>query len=354
MRRVGESLRRLKVVGFAAATLLIALTSTVEARPGHSASVEIRPPNTSAFADLGRHGGYRIGLSMPNDQVVILSVIRYEVKRDKGALFANTYVAHSRQSLRRGVIRARLGSLGSFSLRFRPSGRVRDLGSQRGCEGGPSITEYGRFMGRATFRGEDHYLHFSLSGGSGGITRSPRLRCEKGEVFDPVHGSLRAYAAPRSFFVTQGDIALLYVTRHSPGRYIGITAGHEEESPPGAEVRIGILESRKEMAIGRYALVLNAPGTLLTSLPGVHPATATLAPRAPFFGEATYQEEPMDSLSWSGKLGVSLPGLKLPLTGPGFHARLCVLSPLKTRSGCDFFKAEPVFDERAARPGLFR
>lgn len=354
MRRVGESLRRLRAVGFVAAALLIAVTGVAEARTGHRAGVEIRQPNTSASVDLGKRGRYRVGLFMPNDRVAILSVIRFKVKRDKGALFANTYVVRSRQSLKRGVIRARLGSLGSFSLRFRPNGKVRELGPQRGCEGGPSTTEYGRFVGRATFRGEDRYLRFSLSGGSGGITRSPRLRCDKGEAEDLVRGSLRAYVAPGSFFATQGDIALLYVSRHSHGRYIGISAGHEEESPPGAEVRIGIVESRREMAIGRYALVLKAPGTLLTSLPGVHPATATLAPQAPFFGKATYQEEATDSRSWSGTLGVHLPGLTLPLTGPGFHTRLCVLSPLKTRSGCDFFKAEPVFDERVARPGLLR
>jgi hypothetical protein len=342
------------MVGFVAAAVLIAVTVTAQAKAGHHARFETRPAGTSAFVNLGKRGGYRVGLSMPNDRVAILSVIRFKVKRDRGALFANTYVVHSRQSLKRGVIRARLGSLGNFSLRFRPNGKVRELGPPRGCEGGPSITEYGRFVGRATFHGENDYLHFSLSGGRGGITHSSRLRCVKGEGVDPVHGSLRAYVAPGSFFATQGGIALLYVSRHSHGRYIGITAGHEEESPPGAEVRIGIVESRREMAIGRYALVLGAPGTLLTSLPGVHPATATLAPQAPFFGKATYQEEPTDSRSWSGTLGVNLPGLKLPLTGPGFHTRLCVLSPLKTRDGCDFFKAEPVFDERVARPGLFR
>jgi hypothetical protein len=105
------------------------------------------------------------------------------------------------------------------------------------------------------------------------------------------------------------------------------------------------------MAVGRYALVLAPPGTLLTSSPGVHPATATLAPPAPFFGEATYLEKSGDSHRWTGTLGVNLAGLKLPLIGSRFHVRLCVLNPLNTRNGCDFFKAEPQFDERVARPG---
>jgi hypothetical protein len=207
-------------------------------------------------------------------------------------------------------------------------------------------------VGHATFHGEGDYLHFSLSGGAGGITHSFRLRCEREEALDLAQRRLRAYVAPGSFFSTEGDIALLYASARNHGRYIGITAGHREESPPGADVRIGILESRGEMAIGRYALVFGVPGTLLTSSPGVHPATATLSPAA-FFGEATYREESADSRSWTGTLGVNLAGLKLPLTGSRFHTRLCVLNPLKApRHGCDFFKAEPVFDERPARLGL--
>ncbi len=237
-------------------------------------------------------------------------------------------------------------------MRFRPDGRVRKHSLRRGCEGRPPITERGRWVGRATFHGEGDYLHFSLARGTGELTRSFRLRCKRGRALDLSQRPLRAYVAPGSFFATQGDIALLYATARGHGRYIGITAGHAEGEPPGAEVRIGILESRRGIAIGRYALVLGFPGTLLTSLPGVHPASATLAPPAPFFGEATYQEKPADSRIWTGSLGVNLPGLKLPLTGSRFHARLCVLNPLHTREGCDFFKAEPQFDERPARVGL--
>jgi hypothetical protein len=333
--------------------MLIAVAATAEAKPGHRASFEIQPAGTSGYVDLGKSGGYRIGLFMPTDRVAILYTFRIRAKGDRGAIFSNLYAVHDRRSLAHGVIRARLGSLGAVSLRFRPSGRVEKRGLRPGCEGRPSITEYGRFVGRATFHGEGDYLHFSLSGGAGVIVRSFRLRCERDEALDLAQRRLRAYVAPGSFFATRGDIALLYATARDHGRYIGITAGHREESPPGAEVRIGIFESRREMAIGRYALVSAPPGTLLTSFPGVHPATATLSPPAPFFGEATYREKSADSRSWTGTLGVNLAGLKLPLTGPRFHTRLCVLNPLKTpRDGCDFFKAEPQFDERPARLGL--
>jgi hypothetical protein len=337
----------LVMVGCAAGAVLIALMGTAQAKPDHRASSEVLA-KTSGSVDLGKRGGYRISLYMPSNRVAIFQVIRFKVKGDKGAVFANVYAVHNRRSLSRGVVRARLGSLGAFSVRFRPNGRVRKQRPRQGCEGRPSITEYGRFVGRATFHGEHGYLHFSLSGGAGDITRSFRLRCEKDKALELARKSLRGYVAPGSFFATRGDIALLYASARSNGRYIGITAGHTEESPPGADVRIGTFESRGEMAIGRYALVLGPPGTLLTSLPGVHPATATLAPPAPLFGEATYREG--SARSWTGTLGINLPGLKLPLTGSRFHVRLCVLNSLKTRDGCDFFKAEPPFEERSARP----
>lgn len=337
-------------VGFATATLLVALAGTAEAKPGPRASFEVQPAVTSGSVDLGKSGGYRFNLSMPTDRIAIFSISGYEIKGDRGSILSSIYVMHNRRSLAHGVIRARLGSRGSFFLRFRPNGQVRRRRVQRGCDGPPPVTDLGRFVGRATFHGEGGYLHFSLSGGAGGITHSFRLRCQKGEALDLAQRPLRAYVTPGSFFASRGYIALLYASARNHGRYIGITAGHLEESPPGAEVRVGAFESKEGMAIGHYGLALGPPGTLLTSLPAVHPATATLSPPAPFFGEANYQEK--SARNWASTLGVNFPDVQLPLFGPGFHVRLCVLNPLKTRDGCDFFKAEPAFDERPARLSL--
>jgi hypothetical protein len=352
MRRVRETPGRLVVAGFAAAAMLFVITGVAQARPVHRASFETQPANTAGSVDLGRSGDYEIYFYMPTSRVAIFAVSKFDITGDRGVIFANAYAVHNQRSLARGEIRARLGSRGTVSLRFRPNGRVRTRRLQEGCKGQPSSTEYGRFVGHVTFHGEGGYLHFSRSGGAGEITHSFRLRCERGKADHLARSRLRAYVAPGSFFATRGDIALLYAAARGHGRYIGITAGHQEESPPGADVRIGVLESRREIAIGRYALVLGFPGTLLTSLPGVHPATATLTPPAPFFGEGIYREKPAGSRSWTGSLGVNLPGLTLPLTGSRFHSRLCVLSPLHTRDGCDFFKAEPPEIERPARRGL--
>jgi hypothetical protein len=96
------------------------------------------------------------------------------------------------------------------------------------------------------------------------------------------------------------------------------------------------------MAIGHGVYLDGSRGTLLTSPPGAHPATATLAPPRPFYGKAAYSEE---ADAWTGTLGVKVGGLSLPLTGPGFHVHLCVVNPLRDRDRCDFFKTEPPPDE---------
>jgi len=94
------------------------------------------------------------------------------------------------------------------------------------------------------------------------------------------------------------------------------------------------------MPVGRSAYVEDDfPGTLTTSMPGAHPAFATLTPPAPFFGEGNFLEGAApESSSWIGTLGVSFPGLDLPLTGQQFETSLCIVSPLKVPAGCDFRK----------------
>jgi hypothetical protein len=107
------------------------------------------------------------------------------------------------------------------------------------------------------------------------------------------------------------------------------------------------------MAIAHSAVVSGKEGTLLTSLPGEHPASATLSPPAPFHGQAEFLENSTDSHSWTGSLGISFPGFDIPLTGHGYYTSLCVISPLKFPQGCDFIKQKPVVSERP-KPFLWR
>lgn len=336
--------------GLLVATVLLAASGTGEAKLRPAGKVEVQRADTAGFLRLGRERGYETVLYMPNDRVVLFYAFRSKrtTRNDSFKVTYSIYAARNLGDLAQGVVRARFGSLGRVALRFRPSGRMTKDNPQAGCEGGSETTEEGRFAGHLRFRGEGNYFHVSSAKGKAYIIRSPHLRCKKGRATESHPKSLRKYVAPSPLFSDENSIALLYSSTRRQGRYVGITAMHAEGSPPGADVELGIVEPRHGMAIGHGAYLNGPAGTLLTSLPGVHPAAATLAPPAPFYGKATYSEE---SDAWTGTLGVKLAGLDLPLTGPGFNVHLCVVSPLKDRDGCDFFKAEPPSYRRLVSPG---
>jgi hypothetical protein len=345
--------RRWLKIGFVVAVMLIAATGTAQAEAHDIAEFEVQRAATVGLLYLGARDGYKIGLEMPNDRVALFYVSGFEQANGSIAGSGSVYVVHNHDSLAQGVIRARLGSLGRVSLRFEPNGRIRKQTLELGCKGRQPITEYGRFIGHVSFDGEGGYLHASFAKGRGEVTHAFRLKCKKGRAYDLSQKSLREYAVPSfgfNFFPGEGSVALLYAVTSAHGRSIVIRAAHREGSSPGAEVQLGTLESRGEMVIGRSAYVNGFPGTLRTSLPGVHPATATLAPPAPFYGEADYLEKSPTSHSWTGTLGVNLPGLTLPLTGPGFYTSLCVVSPLKVPDGCDIIKPKPLEPGRRPAP----
>lgn len=336
-------------VGLLVAIMLIAGTGMGQAKPRGDGKFEVQQALTVGYLPLGRERGYDLALSMPSARIVILSAVRTERLKDEHfSASYSVYVARNWGSLERGMVRARFGALGRVALRFRPSGRIRRSDPRSGCEGGSQTARLGRFVGRLSFRGEGNYFHVASPKGKGYVGHSPRLRCEQGKAEEHPPRSLRAYASPDLVFSDEHSIALLYASSRSHGRYVGISALHREGSAPGADVELRIVEPRRGMAVGHGAFLDGPAGTLLTSRPGGHPATATLAPPAPFYGEAAYSEE---SDAWIGNLGVEIAGLRMPLTGSGFHVHLCVVNPLRDKDGCDFFKTEPSYDERPAPPG---
>ena len=330
-----------------------AVTSVARA----AGETEVQPPNTEVFISFGEKHGYEVSIFMPNPRVVVLYAFKVGEKPSPLYYMQSAYAVRAPVgALERGVIRAPFPSLGSVSLRFDPSGERRVHRAQNDCRGRRRVTESGTFRGSVSFEGEGGYLNLDARSGSGVLERSFRLVCGKGEAKQmDVGAPLWEYAVPVlgfSYSPGRGTVALLNGLAREGCRSIGIRAAHYEGEPPGAEVQLGVLEQRPGMAIGRFAYVQGGfPGTLTTSSPGVHPASATLAPPAPFHGEASYFENSATSHSWTGTLGVSLPGLDLSLVGEQFKTSLCVVSPLKTPAGCDFTKPKPL---RGARIGMPR
>ena len=317
---------------------------------------EVRPPSTGARIYLGESGGYRIALSMPSPRFAVLYAYRFA---DAVALESGNAPETISQSgyavrvdpdlLEKGIVRAEFPSLGKISLRFRPNGRRRAHGPGDRCHGKPLMTEYGVFRGTASLKGEAGYFEVSTRSAAGELTRVPRAICREAagkqdDAADP-RWELVAPSLGFDYSPGNGSIALLYAASRTPQRTIGMRVAHREGAPPGAEVQLVVLERLDGMAVGRSLYAEGeVPGTLATSSPGEHPASATFKPPAPFQGEGIYLENSSTSHSWTGDLAVSLPGLDLPLTGPGFKTSLCVVSPLKNPIGCDFRRPKLVGD----------
>jgi hypothetical protein len=330
--------------------LLVGLWTTLLAMPGGVAAArkplrphrEIQQPMTSGVVYLGKVDGYDIGVSNPDPHVAILWVDQIGEAEDGGSTYTQTeYAVRPQRSIQSGVIRASFPSLGAVNLRFRPGGKTKVGHTGKHCRGRSPQTEFGTYRGMVSLRGEDGYFRLRTHTASGTRGRTFRLSCVPGEASKDPTRPLYEYVEPvESFTVSSagGSIALIRAVSRQDGRFVYLRAAHMQGEDPGAEVQVGALERQPRMAIGHSAWINGGEGTLLTSLPGVHPATATLAPPPPFHGEAAFVENSSISHSWTGTLTISFPGLDLPLTGPGFATSLCVESPFKTPAPCDFRK----------------
>jgi len=351
-------MRRGIVIGVVGLLTLVFVSGAAAQGRTHT---EVLRPNTGAFVYLGKAHGYELRFAMPTPRIAVLYVSKTREEISPSTFAASSYAVRvPSDALKRGLIRARFPSLGRVSLRFEPSGKRRvHRGSSR-CRGRRGVREEGTFRGTVSLEGEDGYFRAKAHSGEGILDRSFRRVCKtRGDVYpgDLVRPLWSYVASGFSFKFSSigGTVALLYAVADEGGRYIGIRAAHYEGAPPGAEIQLQTLEWRSGMAIGRLAyLEGGAPGTLTTSMPGVHPAFATLAPPSPFHGEGDFYENSATSHSWTGTLGVSLPGLDLPLTGEEFKTSLCVVSPLKTPDGCDFVKTKPVRGARVDVPPPWR
>jgi hypothetical protein len=333
--------RGLWLIGLGA--IVLAMPAGAAAAPkSHRPQREIQQPTTSATVYLGKVGGYEIGISSRGSHIAILWVDRIGEGEVGLNAFAQTgYAVRPRRSIGSGVLRAHFGSIGSIDLRFRPSGKTRVGHLARHCRGRSPQLEYGEYRGTISLRGEDGYFEIHAKRAPGVRSRTYRLSCAAGQAEKDEAAPLYEYVAPvEEFSVSSGggSIALILAVSRQSSRFVYLRAAHMQSAGPGAEVQAGALERMPGMAIGHSAWVDGGEGTLLTSLPSVHPATATLAPPAPFHGSASLVESSSTSHSWTGTLGVSFPGLDLPLTGSGYATSLCVESPFKTRLPCDFRK----------------
>jgi hypothetical protein len=326
-----------------AVAVLIVLASAAGASAAsraHRRHVQVFRPAAAASLLLGVHGGYQVGVLFEEPDLAMLVV----AKRDKSnfGVQETTYGTHFHGSLPGGRLSADFGAAGSVAVRFRPDGSVRERRPFKSCEGKASRTESGHWVGKISLHGEDDYLAVSTGSAGGELDRTFRLRCRvKHAVPQPRPESLRERVEPQVgstlSSIVFGTVSSLVAVRREAGRVVELWAAHVTGAGPGAEVEAGAFEYQGGVPVGRLVQIPEAPaGTLVTTLPGEHPATATLKPGAPFSGVGSYLATSPTTHSWTGTLAVRFPGLVAPLTGADFYSSLCVVSPLVKPHGCEY------------------
>lgn len=340
-----EAVRARGSLVVAAGVLLLALVFAPGAaarQSPHHRHVEVQPATTQGSVVLEKRGGLSVGVTFAEPHEAVLEVGRVDEKTK--AITMTSYGARFQGSLLGGRVRARFGSIGSISLRFRPEGKPgygRHLFKQ--CRGARPREEKGSFVGHVSLRGEGGYFHVSTSSAKGELHRTFTQRCHVRQAGSPRRfPSLREAVQPLTGLVfllsaLSTNPVMLLADSKEEGRGVLFYAVHQEGAPAGAEFVAMENENQGKMPVGRIVWVPASPaGSLVTTLPGEHPATATLKSVAPFSGKAEYVGTSPTSHEWTGDLAVQFPGLLQPLTGPNFESSLCVVSTLRKPDGCTF------------------
>jgi hypothetical protein len=324
-----------------AVLVVLAIPAGASAAPrAHRRHIQVFPASNDGLMFIGERDGYEIAVRFEEPDLAVLQVDKFEEETESFAL--TNYGAHFQGSLPFGRLRADFGAVGSISVRFRPDGKGRSRKKEGNCTGRARREEDGSFVGRISLHGEGGYFHFAANRVGGTLDRQFRLRCHVKHLqlsYPPE--SLREAVVPGMTIPFGagggGSLASLLVGANEGGREVGLRVDHFAGQREGAAVQLVELEYQGKMPVGRGAAIEQSPpGTFLTTLPGEHPATATLKPPAPFSGKAEYVATSPISHNWTGDLAVQFPGLLQPLTGPEFASTLCVARAFGSRFGCDF------------------
>jgi hypothetical protein len=307
------------------AIALLALPGVASAKPGY----EIQPRRlTLEFKSHASHG-YTVAVEAAGHRQVKLTA-------SKGGFFA-TYTTSGRVS--RDRIQADFGEFGRIGVRFR--GRRLRTGESplphRKCHGREPVKEVGSFFGTIRFKGERGFAELDASRASGSLRQSFRRVCTRGLHFGNARPGLGKGREEEPV------LTFLAVASKSAGRRVSFGAVSAEanagERSAKERENFAIVVAKLDEKVGRVRvsralLAFAKAGGVVVSQAGVVPVTATVALPKPFEGTADYREEPGTKPSWTGSLGVHLPGAGLvPLTGPDFGAVLCRVKGLK-KDGC--------------------
>jgi hypothetical protein len=280
-----------------ALAIFVALSSAAVLLPARAVALDSDLKHTYAFTVKASHGYRLLAIAASQRLDGKGELVLFVGNRKAGA----TYVAPATVTGTR--IEADLGRLGEVSLDVAPSGRKKEL---RTCATPREIRfEPPTYRGSFEFHGEEGYTEATSA--------SPA---------DATH-----------FFASEG--CRTYGSGETfgaglPGARIGLNSRvgslrlHLQaiKNNPGARTRfeVGTREISQGIAISRSTTLWLGSGAFAYD-PSLR--TASLAPPAPFSGQAEFHRDASRANRWSGNLTVDLPGRSdLPLVGPAVKVLL--------------------------------
>lgn len=291
-----------------AALVLLALPVSAVAKPGFFVE---EPQRWSEFS-LRATNGYRVQVSAAptrrkRDPNVFISA-------SKGQRDTVQYMARG-ISAEDGSIKAKLPGVGRISVRFNELKVSREAIADN-CKGRASVIRHGLFEGRIELHGERGYTSLHSHSARGTIRQSFRQVCDQRE---PGH---REAGGGGSF-----HLKTLLAGRDGKRRF-SFSVSRFDLGPKFGEPSVFFSASSSTQHHGFF--VINSvsadgkPSTFLTPDPAGTLENASVSPPAPFHGSATFHLDSPTSASWTGTLGVELPGVgDVPIAGDDFWAALC-------------------------------
>jgi hypothetical protein len=301
------------------------------------ADAEVQRPDEVAYITLRPGGGYELVVALyPRRNVAVVYAERGEPELKEARWSGAAYAVHPAPGAFEDGIDLDIGKVAKVQGHFIPDGPADAGHHSRFCDGRAPVSESGHFQGRIVFRGEGGYLRVRARRAEEHVSRSFRLRCKHGhaEKFKNLFPGLFGYLGSPAGTFSNRDGTILFVHTRDDRRITEFAALHHlsEQSSTFKAATLEWLPG--EVAAMRWAELWRvAVQTFTTSLPQLHPATATVRPLAPFDGEATYSRA---THGFEGDLSVDFPGLELPLAAPTSDAGICVFTRRMLDRVCDF------------------
>jgi hypothetical protein len=269
------------------------------------------------------HSVYRLFMKGTNGYRLRLSSYENNLYHRISLTAENELGQYARYSVegvpKNGRIDAVFPGLGEVVVAMQPT-KVKELPPPKGCKLPKATLESGTFVGTIRFRGEKGFTSVEASRARGVIERSQRQECKA--VPAPVTSEAMRRARPKTLPTHFTDLEI------KAGSVVVNAEGVAESGKAAFTAKAH--ERRGEIGIVRVSPGVSSPGDLKAN---AELTQATVAPRLPYLGTATYSGPPQATGCplacpypegrLSGSLRVPLPGLGVvPLTGPGVQVSL--------------------------------